>query len=114
MRPPHKQLAHFLQIEFNVWFINFKEIFCKSLLVKTFNSIMSFLVARCSSAGIKQLGKLCTLEHWASLPLVRNLSICGSPDEKLNIIPLCISIALLRSKHSSAELLLRVGLTHAV
>ena len=41
------------------------------------------------------------------------VSMWQSQVEKLNIIPLCISTALLCLKHCSAELSLRVGLIHA-
>ena len=37
-------------------------------------------------------------------------TICGSPGEKSNIIPLRILLSLLRLKRSSVELLLRAGL----
>ena len=43
-----------------------------------------------------------------------SISNCGSPGLKLTIIPLCISTALLRSKHCNAELPLGVRLICAV
>ena len=94
---------------------------------RTENSVEHFPVRCDGKESDFDFGKLSDVEdlrdHFESKPVIGGesgmscvhlvMSICGRPVWKSKVIPSCILITSLHSKHHIAELLLRVGLIRA-